>query len=514
MTETMIPSLSNNESMRPFTVLISAMGGEGGGVLADWIVQAALKADLPVQSTSIPGVAQRTGATTYYVEVFPLTNAVIGERRPVLGLYPSPDNIDVMISSELLEAGRALENGFVTQRSTLIAATHRVYATSEKMAMADGRADSDRLLRAAKELPKRAILFDLTHDKKGRVQPLNAVLLGALFATGILPIARENFEHAIQAKGVAVKGNLEAFDYGVRLALGEITVAGPAEAPRPVGPPGSVPALLNEIAQTFPAPAIAFAEEGVRRLIAYQNEAYARLYVDRLKKLLGAEPEVVAETARHLCLWMSYEDIIKVAAEKCSPERYARVRAEMRAKGTEPLHLTEHFKPGIEEVAALLPPALGRRLQHWGERKGVLDTMHVSMHLRSTTILGYLRLKMLASLRAWRPRTYRFAEEQVMIERWLKAIGRASEVNSKLALEIAELARLLKGYGDTHRRGRTNFDVVMSRIVEPLLASGAEAASAAPRLKTAREAALADPDGAALKSALLAPADPVAPVAA
>jgi indolepyruvate ferredoxin oxidoreductase, beta subunit len=49
---------------RPITILIAALGGEGGGVLTDWIVAAASQLGFPVQSTSIPGVAQRTGATT------------------------------------------------------------------------------------------------------------------------------------------------------------------------------------------------------------------------------------------------------------------------------------------------------------------------------------------------------------------------------------------------------------------------------------------------------------------
>ena len=51
-------------AQRPLTVLIAALGGEGGGVLADWIVQSALAEDYPVQATSVPGVAQRSGATT------------------------------------------------------------------------------------------------------------------------------------------------------------------------------------------------------------------------------------------------------------------------------------------------------------------------------------------------------------------------------------------------------------------------------------------------------------------
>ena len=55
--------------MKPVTILIGALGGDGGGVLCDWIVSAAHAQGLGVQATQIPGVAQRTGATTYYLEV-------------------------------------------------------------------------------------------------------------------------------------------------------------------------------------------------------------------------------------------------------------------------------------------------------------------------------------------------------------------------------------------------------------------------------------------------------------
>src|SRR5262245_33525213 len=53
-----------------FSLLIPAVGGQGGGVLAEWIVEAALHEGHLAHATSIPGVAQRTGSTTYYVEVF------------------------------------------------------------------------------------------------------------------------------------------------------------------------------------------------------------------------------------------------------------------------------------------------------------------------------------------------------------------------------------------------------------------------------------------------------------
>ena len=44
------------DTPRPITLLIAAMGGEGGGVLTSWIVSAARKAGHPVQATSSPFV--------------------------------------------------------------------------------------------------------------------------------------------------------------------------------------------------------------------------------------------------------------------------------------------------------------------------------------------------------------------------------------------------------------------------------------------------------------------------
>src|SRR6185295_4821240 len=130
---------------RPITILIAALGGEGGGVMADWLIDAAAQCGFPAQSTSIPGVAQRTGATTYYLEIFPAKESELNGRSPVLSLTPSPGNVDVMVASELIEAGRAMQNGYVDpERTTLVASTHRIYATMEKMQMADGRFDSER----------------------------------------------------------------------------------------------------------------------------------------------------------------------------------------------------------------------------------------------------------------------------------------------------------------------------------------------------------------------------------
>ena len=128
-----------------------ALGGEGGGVMADWLIDAATQCGYPRRARRFPGVAQRTGATTYYLEIFPATDDQLDGRQPVLSLTPSPGNVDIMVASELIEAGRAMQNGYVSpERTTLIASTHRIYATIEKMQMADGRFDSERVIEAGR----------------------------------------------------------------------------------------------------------------------------------------------------------------------------------------------------------------------------------------------------------------------------------------------------------------------------------------------------------------------------
>jgi indolepyruvate ferredoxin oxidoreductase beta subunit len=501
---------------RPIAVLVAALGGEGGGVLTDWLVAASLKADLPVQATSIPGVAQRTGATTYYVEIFPATNAALGGRRPLMALYPSPGGVDLMLASEVLEAGRALENGFVTpDRTTLIAATHRIYAVVEKAAMADGRFDISRILAAARALARQSILFDLTRGERTRALSLNAVILGVAAASGALPIARPHFEAAIRESAIAVEANLAAFAAGWEIGRNGVPAELQPQDDRTRAPlERTVETLIASIGRDFPAAAVPIIEEGVRRLVDYQDADYARLYYDRVRRIAAldrADGELSATAARYLALWMSYEDVIRVADLKTRPERFAKMRTEIRAKPGEPVRVTEFLKPGIDEISAVLPRAIGHAIDAWAARRGLRERLHLPMRLKSTSINGFVRLWMLARLRRWRRRSLRFAEEQHAIEQWLDAIARAAPAAPDLAREIAELAHLLKGYSDTHRRGRANYERIFADAVLPFLARPAGTAATLRRL---REAALADPDGDALDRAFATTAPATAAKAA
>src|SRR5579862_7214468 len=316
------------KSARPLTILIAALGGEGGGVLTDWIVAAAASQGFPVQSTSIPGVAQRTGATTYHIEMVPAAWATL-EPRPVLALAPGIGDVDLVVASELMEAGRAIAGGFVTpDRTTTIASTSRSFLVVEKMAMGDGRYDQQRLLQAVEKNSKGTLLLDLEAIARESGAMINAVMLGAIAGAGALPIPADAFEAAIRADGKAVETNLRGFRAGFAAARGGSHLrSDPTKRHRP--PAASLVDLESEIAR-MPQAARAFMTEGVRRLAAYQDFAYARLYLDRLGPIrdadakAGADGQLLAETARHLAVRMSYEDVIRVAQAKIDPARFAR----------------------------------------------------------------------------------------------------------------------------------------------------------------------------------------------
>jgi len=207
---------------------------------------------------------------------------------------------------------------------------------------------------------------------------------------------------------------------------------------------------------------------------------------------------------------MAYEDIIRVADLKTRASRFERVRKEVGAQDGEPVVVIDFLKPGVEEIASLLPYSLGKGLISWAERHGKLDAYNVGMHIKTSGIFGYLIVRSLAWLKPWRPFSYRYREEQQLIERWLLRVQETAQRSSALALEVAQCATLLKGYGETHRRGKANFLAILDALVENPATANPTAQAAA--IRKAREAALADPEGKALGGALGRPVTWLKPV--
>jgi indolepyruvate ferredoxin oxidoreductase alpha subunit len=501
-----VRSAAPHDQRRPLTILIAALGGEGGGVLTDWIVAAAASQRFPVQSTSIPGVAQRTGATTYHIELVPEAGSADQTRRPILALAPGVADVDLVVASELMEAGRAVAGGFVTpDRTTTIASTSRSYLVVEKMAMGDGRYDQERLVKAVQANSRHTLLLDLEALAKQSGAMINAVMLGVIAGAEALPIPAAAFEAAIRTDGKAVEANLRGFRAGLTAARD----GAPAQ-PQPAKRAQALAAVMeleSEIAR-MPQAAHATIAEGARRLAAYQDLSYARLYLERLRPICEADAKAQAggklleATARHLALRMSYEDVIRVAQAKIDPARLARIVDEMKIAPDQPFAVTEFLKPGVEELCSVLPPSWARRILAYAERHPALAAAHWGMAVKTTAVFGYLRFYLLARLRPLRRKTYRYQEEQRAIEAWLRLIAEAAPLSGELAVEIAECARLIKGYGDTHKRGTANYRLIERELMLPALAGTMAPPDAAEAIANARTAALLDPEGEALANCL------------
>jgi indolepyruvate ferredoxin oxidoreductase beta subunit len=486
---------------QPIKIAILAMGGEGGGVLADWIVDLGEHNGYFAQATSVPGVAQRTGATIYYVELFPREQA---DALPILALMPLAGDVDVVLASELMEAGRAVQRGFVTrERTTLIASTHRVYSIAEKTAMGDGRVDSEVLLAAAKRAAKSFIHFDMAEAAESGGSVISAVLFGALAGSGVLPFSRKQFEKTIERGGVGVKPSLRVFDLAfTRSTSGEDAKQSVEQVETALNARNeSVRRLLTRITTEFPEYAQTVIVEGVRRLLDYQDCAYAELYLERLSTVrtasMAGDSELIREVGRHLALWMSYEDTIRVADLKTRAARFERVRTEVRATDDQLVGVSEFIHPRIEEICETLPVSLGRWLSkpNWAHRIVKRYTQD-GRTIRTSSLRGFTLLYAVARLRVIRRRTLRYELENARIERWIDQIISSARHNPALAVEVVQCQRLVKGYGDTHARGLRNYETLMATVVR----KGAHLAPAT--LRELRDAALGDEYGNKLREAM------------
>ncbi len=530
--------------MRPITLLICALGGEGGGVLSEWLVAIARDAGHAAQSTSIPGVAQRTGATTYYVEVFPTPVAQLAGRRPVFSLNPVPGALDALVSSELLETTRQIGSGMASpERTLVITSSARSLTTQERMQLGDGRADSAPWLQVVREFSREHHVFDMGTIARESGTVVSAVMLGGIAGSGLFPFTREHYEAAVRASGGGAAASLRAFARAFEIvsqAKARSDLVAQVLAANGVHPgldPGSRTfdgadaSRVKPATTTTPAPAAAtaalpepvrdVATLGYERVREYQNGAYADLYLQRLHSVLAAEREsdprgdrqfaTTRETARWLALWMAFDDIVRVADLKSRGSRWERVKGEVKAGDADLLRVYDHFKPGAPEFAALLPAALAERVLRWDRRRVGRGKSPWALPLKIGThsITGVLALRALASLKWLRVRGSRYRLEQQMIVKWLDGVTAGIRRDWHLGHEVALCGRLIKGYGATNERGKENLLHVLDH-----LAHGADASAAARAVGAARTAALADDAGRALDAALVQHGAPPRPVKA
>lgn len=476
-----------------FNIAIAALGGEGGGVLVGWILEAAQREGWHVQSTSVPGVAQRTGSTIYYIEMFPREGH---GRAPVMSLFPFPGDVDLVMASELVEAGRMALRGLITpERTSVIASSHRIYSVKEKSASGDGRSDSRAIAKSVEARSRDFLCLDLREVADRHGTPISAALCGALAGSGLLPLQSDTLEDVVRSSGKRPTQNLAAFAEAMEQAREGVgsRIDERQEAPAPSTPSSTwrMPeattkggeGLLERLREEFPEQAHEVLWHGLGQLVDYQDFRYAHEYLDRLRPLVAKDNgeqdfTLLNEAGRHLALWMTYEDIVRVAQLKTRSGRFSEIRDEVRAAAGQPMHVTEYFAPRLEEFCALMPVSIATRLLNSRFWQALFGSLTKGLLMRSDRAGPFLLLRLLAGLRRWRRSTWGFQQESRQLDDWLERILNAQSY--ALSLEIAKCGRLVKGYGETRQRG-------FGRLHEIF-----ESANSAEQVRTMRERALAN----------------------
>lgn len=473
-------------------ILLPAVGGQGGGVLTEWIFQAFLKEGYEVQGISLPGLSQRGGSTVYYLEA---SAASANSHEIIFSQHPVPGDVDVIISQEFLELGRMLEQGYGSDKTTIVSSTHRIYSTLEKLPLGSGIYSEENLYSIAREFSSEFIGIDAlnlakNHDMSERA--VNAILLGALCSSDSLPLEKVSYLSAIEDVGISVEDNIKAFNIGFGYVNARRTAndnkhkeTGIEILCNKYGIPDKkikkVSEFITPLQQRIPLRLHEILNEAVVRLCDYQGLWYAQIFLDHINRIVDQESNgtdnsyrLTETVIKNLALLMSYEDGIRVAELKIRKDRFERIKKDMVIGDKQLFHVVDYLKPDSEEIYGLLPNAVvnpALRLLATSPmaklRRGKPSLTFTQTPVTSS-FSGFFRMWLIARFKPLRPYSYRYRKEHEVIDKYLSSVHFYADVDYELGCMVAKGGSIIKGYGRVRRRTIDTFmrflDIVVSRL--------------------------------------------------
>jgi hypothetical protein len=243
--------------------------------------------------------------------------------------------------------------------------------------------------------------------------------------------------------------------------------------------------------QGLPESIAPVASNAISTLITYQGVAYAKLYVERLKRFVGrrgVDEAMLGEIARLMAMRMCYEDAIRIAQLKL---------LELEAEPDTP-RADDVRKLRLDEMVETLPTMIAELLLDLLDRIGWVHR-RVSIRFSTANRFSIRRLKIEAALRRWRRYSIRYSKERMWVERWLHMIDRALTKQPAAAPNMIETATMVQGYGDTYRHGLADWHMIIDGLAKPTFDGVLALPDLAGAIAEARAAALPDPRQAALK---------------
>lgn len=472
------------------TVFIAAVGGQGGALFTEWLLAAAHQMSYRAHAVGIPGMSQRGGATSYYVEMAPEES--IPELADAL-LSPAPfaGEIDCLVGLELLELGRAVESGYSSDKTAVIGSTHRDFTILEKLPSYSGHWDEGEVMSMMKRCSESLLTFDaraLARTEGLADRHVNAILLGAVAASKALPFREEAYRLAIKSVGVAPDLNLKAFESGLRHvlaglppleAIGSGRLRDRTKVQETSNQGGGLP-ILREVPAQVNGDLRSILEVACERLIDYQDEDYARGYLQRVIEIWSRDNELPQYQgrltklyAKHTANLMTYEDPIRVATLKGDPRRLERIRAEHGIEDGQTFRLRERFQPEMEELYGLLPAKLVGLLrpsdkEPAGGKEKRPGRLTLPVNVKTTSLAGMLVLKVLERLKALRPYSWRRQKEERLLDSYTQTVFEFLDKSYELGCVIAQVGGMMRGYGKVRRRTIDLFHAYVEEFLRPI----------------------------------------------
>ena len=420
------------------SVLTVGIGGTGVVTVNQLLTTAALLDDKTASSLDQTGLAQKGGPVVSHLRIGP--RAATGASRLSEGGADAYLVFDLVAGTSPQNLARADSECTTAIVSTSKVPTGQMVTMKELERFPEEDAFHERIGSVTRSDTSVWLDAEGVARTLFRSQPAaNLVVVGVAYQLGLLPLSGEAIEKAIELNGVAVEMNTEAFRVGRRLAddpslTGEIVPQTAASAPAPAltGPAAELAALVpsdDRLAQTL--------TWRLPELIAFQNEAWARGYVDRVGRIRSAETSVVDRSdlsdvvARQLFKLMTYKDEYEVARLHRRPELTEEIR--------------RRFGPNAKISFQLKPPTL--------TRFGVDRKVAIPERTARSMFASLAPMKRLRGRRA-DPfgRTEERRVERALIDEYGALIEEIAsgltENNYDAAVSLAGLADMIRGFGD------------------------------------------------------------------
>nr|WP_309233501.1 indolepyruvate ferredoxin oxidoreductase family protein [Conexibacter sp. W3-3-2] len=430
-------------------VRLVGVGGTGVVTVAQIIGMAAMLDGLHLAALDMTGLAQKGGQVVSDLVLSPAPVDGVGKLRSgtadvllgldVLGtatpknlLVAAPDRTTAVVSTSAVPTGR-----MVVDPGTPFPRLTGLLRTIETATGADGNAylDAQALAQA---------LF-------GDHMPANAIVVGAAFQLGALPLSQESLEQAFRLNGAGVEQNLRAFAWGrACVAHPDAVAALAADADAPV-PGAQAPAMPT------PERVDALVARRAAELVAYQSRRLAQRYEAAVAEVAAAERaatpgrlELTAAFADGLFKLMAYKDEYEVARLHLLPQERARIEAE--------------FGPGARVALQLHPPALRalglrRKLSLGPWFTPALHGLRAGRRLRGTPLDPFGRAAVRRTERA-------LVDDYLGLVR--DALAHLAPHTHATVVELAALPDVVRGYEDVKlasvERFRAQAQVLRGRL--------------------------------------------------